>query len=73
MMNKDLREDVAAVLMDFAAVLTEEIAASVAFRKQHAHVGWKWEAAVMERISPLISRLREGKSLEPSEAHKRHD
>ena len=57
-------DNVAAVLIDFATVLTEEICVA-------CDVPIEKEARVMERISPIIERFRRGKSLEPSKAWKK--
>lgn len=68
-MDKKLREDVADVLQDFVAVLTEATSDKISLPPDTQC--WEWEAYVMRRLSPLIARLRKGKSLEPWEAYRR--
>ena len=61
-----LRADVADVLMDFAAVLTEEIGVEMG-------ASLDFEVTVMARISPIISRLRKGEDMSPGAAYCRKD
>ena len=58
-----IREDVADVLTDFAAVLTEEIAVEIG-------ASLDFEDTVMKRISPILSRLRNAESLSPLDAYR---
>lgn len=55
MMDKKLREDVADVLQDFVAVLTEATSDKISLPPDTQC--WEWEAYVMRRLSPLIARL----------------
>jgi len=64
--GNSLENRIADVLTDFAAVLTEEMAAALG-------LSWEVEARIMERISPILNRFRDGKSLAPSEAYKREE
>lgn len=61
--DAQLRQDVADVLRDFASVLSEELCVAL-------EVPIEKEAAVMNRIGPLINRFRKGKDLTPREAWK---
>jgi len=61
--DSQLRQDVAAILQDFAAVLTEELCVAL-------EVSVEKEALIMNRMGPLIDRFREGEDLSPREAWK---
>jgi len=65
-MKDSIENRIVDVLTDFAAVLTEEMAAALG-------LSWEVEARCMERISPILNRFREGKSLAPGEAYKREE
>jgi len=65
-MQDSIEDRVADVLTDFAAVLTEEMAAALG-------LSWEVEAKIMERISPILNRFRKGSSLAPGEAYKREE
>ena len=57
-----MRNQVADVLQDFAAVLTEEVA-------QKIGADFEWEADVMKRVNGLIRAFREGDT-SPENAYK---
>ena len=64
MMDKQLREDIAALLQDIVVVTAEEVGAISSLNR---------EFKIHDQLFPLIKRFREGKSMAVEDAYRKDE